>query len=363
MRRAFLAGEDRYTGKNFNHRRGWIETRIRQLADVFAIDIGGYAVMSNHYHIITRLAPERASEWTVDEVMERWCRIFTGPLLVQRYRNAAIRPQMSQPEVDKVMEIVATWRIRLSDLSWFMRILNETVARAANAEDGIHGRFWEGRFKSQALLDEQALLSALVYVDLNPIRAGIAETPETSEYTSVHARLTEAEMPHTCKAEVPATIEAPVADIVQMIQMLGETRSADITLIQPATVTRMLALADESALAKLPLAPLMPFDGTARMETAVPFSWPDYLELVDCVGRAVHPHKKGFIPAHTPKILDRLNLDMKTFISHASRFLKEFGSAVGTPDNLIRLAAARQMKYLRGIGAARQMFERHQKRN
>jgi hypothetical protein len=86
---------------------------------------------------------------------------------------------------------VETYRGRLADLSWYMRVLNESIARMANAEDGVTGRFWEGRFKSQALLDDAAVLTAMAYVDLNPIRAKLAETPETSDYTAIAERLAE----------------------------------------------------------------------------------------------------------------------------------------------------------------------------
>ena len=96
---------------------------------------------------------------------------------------------MSQAEIDTVLELAEVYRQRLYDLSWFMRTLNEDIARRANAEDGVKGRFWEGRFKSQALLDEPALLAALTYVDLNPIRAGIAKTPEESDHTSIQERI------------------------------------------------------------------------------------------------------------------------------------------------------------------------------
>ena len=172
VRRAFLCGHDAHSGQNFEHRRGWVETRIRELASVFAIDVAAYAVMSNHYHIVLRIDAERARTWGDDEVLRRWTQLFTGPVLEQRYMQPQLRALMGDAELAKVAEFVGIYRTRLFDVSWYMRVLNESIARQANAEDGVKGRFWEGRFKSQALLDEQALLSAMAFVDLNPVRAG-----------------------------------------------------------------------------------------------------------------------------------------------------------------------------------------------
>jgi REP element-mobilizing transposase RayT len=90
---------------------------------------------------------------------------------------------------ETLIRTVETYRSRLMDISWFMRLLNESVARQANQEDNCTGRFWEGRFKSQALLDEAALAACMAYVDLNPVRANIAQTPECSDYTSVKQRV------------------------------------------------------------------------------------------------------------------------------------------------------------------------------
>ena len=253
VRRAFLCGQDSLTGQNFNHRRGWIATRIKELAHIFAIDVAAYAVMSNHYHLVAHIDRERALAWSTEEVLTRWTQLFTGPLLVVRYLSPA-RDQMGQAEMAMVREMAETYRARLHDLSWFMRVLNESLARQANAEDDCTGRFWEGRFKSQALLDEQALLAAMAYVDLNPVRAGMAETPESSDYTSIQERL-------GC---------APAATPNEPVQ--------------------------EPAPEPLPQAPLMPFDATGRTAWAVPFGFEEYVALVEWTGRLVHPAKRRLYP-------------------------------------------------------------------
>jgi REP element-mobilizing transposase RayT len=153
VRRAFLCGFDQESGKNFEHRRQWIEDRIFKLAEAFPVSVYAYAVMSNHCHVVLRIDPQSPWRWSDQEVAERWLAIFPG------------------------------------SISWFMRALNEPIARMANREDGCTGRFWEGRFKCQALLDEQAVLSCMAYVDLNPVRAGMCETLRDSEHTSVRHRL------------------------------------------------------------------------------------------------------------------------------------------------------------------------------
>ncbi|MBT4081143.1 MAG: transposase [Gammaproteobacteria bacterium] len=327
VRRAFLCGEDPISGNNYEHRRGWIADRIKQLASVYAIDVAGYAVMSNHYHVVMRIDQERALSWSVDDVLERWNKLFTGPLVVQRYLSPE-QPKLSEAEVNRVHQLAEEYRHRLYDLSWFMRTLNEHIARAANQEEGVKGRFWEGRFKSQALLDQQAILAAMTYVDLNPIRAGMAETPEASDFTSIQERIEEDLMPEVEGQECEKEVEQSVA---------GDGRSIE-----------------------LPQAPLMPFDGTGELSWAIPFSWEDYLELVEWTGRSIVPRKHGYIAAHQPAIFVRLGIDPDYFAQSASKLLKEFGSAVGAPVSLINLAASRQVSYLRGIHSAKRLFEQRQ---
>jgi len=186
VRRAFLCGEDKLTGNSFEHRRGWVEDKLLALGQVFAIDVCAYAIMSNHSHLVLCVDVEKASQWTKEEVVCRWHKLFKGTLITQQYIRG---DKLSEPMEVMLAETVVIYRQRLTDISWFMRILNENIARKANAEDNCTGRFWEGRFKSQALLDEAALAACMAYVDLNPIRANIAQSPETSEYTSIKLRI------------------------------------------------------------------------------------------------------------------------------------------------------------------------------
>jgi REP element-mobilizing transposase RayT len=181
VHRAFLCGEDSVTGKNYDHRKQWTIDRLRELSGVFAIDIWAYAIMSNHYHLVLRINRQKGRTWSEDQTIERWGKLFKIPLLVTRYQRGEI---ITAAEKHKARAIINEWQKRLIDISWFMRSLNEYLARKANEEDRCTGRFWEGRFKSQALLDEAAVLTCMSYVDLNPVWAGMAETPEASSPSS-----------------------------------------------------------------------------------------------------------------------------------------------------------------------------------
>ncbi|WJG11240.1 transposase [Aliiglaciecola sp. LCG003] len=188
VRRAFLCGEDKLSGKSFDHRRQWVEDRLLLLADIFSIDVCAYAIMHNHTHVVLRVDLEKATNWTDEEVAIRWLKLHKGTLLCQRaiWETSL---QLTEIEQRSLASTINIYRKRLFDISWFMKELNEPIARRANLEDECTGHFWEGRFKSQALLDERALTACMVYVDLNPIRAKIANTLETSDHTSIKQRI------------------------------------------------------------------------------------------------------------------------------------------------------------------------------
>lgn len=181
VRRSWLCGRDAVSGQCFDHRRDWVESRLLELAAIFTVDLYGYAVMSNHYHCVVKVVPHLARGLSDEEVARRWCALHPGKTREETDRKAATLLSNSRQ--------VAVIRDRLSSLSWFMRSINEPIARRANREDGVKGRFWEGRFKSIALLDETAVIGCMAYVDLNPVRARIADCVEEAIHTSIHRRI------------------------------------------------------------------------------------------------------------------------------------------------------------------------------
>lgn len=190
IRPAFLCGFDSATGRDFEHRRQWIEERIFKLADSFAVSVYAYAVMPNHFHIVLRADPTASWGWTDREVADRCLAIFPGSISNRDDPACVERATLALLGNAERLDVI---RQRLGSISWFMRALNEPIARMANREDGCTGRFWEGRFKCQALLDEQADLSCMACVDLNLVRACMCETLRDSEHTSVRYRLESAE--------------------------------------------------------------------------------------------------------------------------------------------------------------------------
>jgi hypothetical protein len=180
VRRARLCGE------GLEHRKDWIVSRLRKLVGIFAVDCGGFAAMDNHLHLLLRLDSPRVRGWSDEEVARRW-------LTLHPLRDAAGAALPVTAERVRRFASDAAWvgrmRARLADLGWFMKSLKEPLARMANREDGCTGAFWEGRYRSVPLLDEEALLVVAVYIDLNPFAAGAAATPEVARHTSLRARL------------------------------------------------------------------------------------------------------------------------------------------------------------------------------
>jgi REP element-mobilizing transposase RayT len=281
VRRAYLCGVDHYSGQSYEHRRQWVVDRIRLLSSLFAIDICAYAVMSNHYHLVLKLCPEQLEGLSEDDIMDRWCALFKGPLLVQRYRGGeALLPF----ERSTVSDITNVWRSKLASISWFMRCLNQPIARQANLEDQCTGKFWESRFTSQALKTEEALLSCMAYVDLNPVRAGIATKPESSCFTSIRERIR-----HEFCADTAVEAQTQCGDLIEFTAKLK---------------------------------PLLQFGGAISNahQAGMLFSFQEYLNLVDWTGRAIRNDKRGHIDNTLPPILDRLQINPEQWQINTTQF-------------------------------------------
>lgn len=187
VRRAFLCGTDSYSGKCFEHRKEWIRSKLASLLEIFAFECLAYAAMSTHLHSLLRNLPLVAHCWSDDEVARRWRMLF--PLRRLPNGNPLVPSVTEIAAITSDRELVDCYRQRLCDISWFQRCLNEEIARRANAEDECTGRFWEGRFSCKRVEGPGAILACSVYIDLNPIRSGSAETPETSRFTSIQQRI------------------------------------------------------------------------------------------------------------------------------------------------------------------------------
>lgn len=297
VRRAFLCGIDPNTGKDLSHRKAFIEKLMFTLARAFAFDICAYAVMSNHYHIVLHMDRARAKGWTLVEVIQSWHQVFRGTNLSQRFLKDEV---LSTEELDELEQQAEIWRSRLVDLSWYMRVLNERVARQANLEDGCTGRFWGKRYSSQALLDEPALLGCMTYVDLNPVRAGLAKTPEASDYTSIQKRV---------RYAVRSTEQPPE---------------------------------------------LMLFTGIAKPE-GLPFSQAAYFELVDWTSRYILDGKASVSKA-APPLLERVGIDISQWSIMTQHFESNFKGLIGTLDKLKSACKRFNFRYCTGISACKAAF-------
>jgi len=327
VRRAFLWGTDHLTAKDYSHRKQWVIDRLATLTQVFAIEVCAYAVMSNHYHVVVKINREQALQWNDTDVIHRWQQLFGTPVLVQQYMRGQLTSQAAKEQAQATIE---KWRRRLYDLSWFMRCFNEHLARRANKEDQCRGRFWEGRFSSQALLDEAGLLTCMAYVDLNPIRAKMAETPEMSDFTSIQQRIRKYHQRN------------------QSTSRKGQKKKRSFRA--SARSNTIVAQSEH-----LTLAPFKTRHNDHK--DPIPFSLRDYLELVDWSGRAIRDDKRGFIDNTIPPILNRLNIDPTQWCEYHQRRGPRFSHAVGHLSQLREYAHRSGKQWIAGIRASEQLFQ------
>ncbi|MBX2858751.1 MAG: transposase [Cellvibrionaceae bacterium] len=331
VRRAYLCGNDSVTGDNYDHRKQWIVSRLKFLSYVYAIDICAYAVMSNHYHVVLHVEKARALAWSQEEVVERWMQVCSGNMLVDRWLEEP--DALDEAALEVVYETIEEWRSRLHSISWFMRCVNETIARMANEEEACKGRFWEGRFKSQALLDEVALLSCMAYVDLNPVRAAMEEDLIDSDFTSIQQRLFDYAKHKTNKT----TTEKRLVTRVNKQRRIKE----------------LLNLKD------LPEASLMPFSASnyAPLENALPFTREDYFDLVDSTGKLIRSDKKGFLDEDAPPLLRSLGINPNHWLEHVKFFNLNYSFCVGRIERMRDFVAIADRSLGKGSEASRHLYQ------
>ncbi|HBJ33689.1 MAG TPA: hypothetical protein DDZ51_02780 [Planctomycetaceae bacterium] len=361
VRRAWLTGVDDKTGQDYSHRREWIRRRMESLASVFAIDVLTYAIMSNHMHLILRNRPDVVGKWSDQEVAIRWLRVFPGRRLEEHLAeptDSDVQMLVNQPER------LAVIRLRLSDISWFMRAISEPIARMANRQDDCTGRFWEGRFKALRIMDEAGLLACAMYVDLNPIRAAIAESPEKAVHTSAHDRI------HSGKGK---QINAAAFDLVPISNKeagdkikntpIDELKKQQKTKKRNATGRRIACDAWLSPLTLdkqiLSLDPQVHGDGLRASDRGfLQIKWGDYLALLNWTAKQAIDGVVATVPADLATVLMSLGIDSVMWRDMVWHFKKYFGrsTCIGSPAAMDKDAKNSGKRWHRGQRAARGLY-------
>jgi len=352
VRRAFLYGFDKATGRDFSHRKAWLLSRLRHLASIFAIDVCAYAIMDNHYHLILRTRPDIAAAWSDHEVAERWLTLYPHQPISQN--DSTTQKEIEINALADCPERIALLRQRLSNLSWFMGRLNEYIARVANKEDKVTGKFWEARFKCRALLDEAAIATGMVYVDLNAIRAGRAISPETSDFTSIQERIRAWQKEQT----VATTDNSESIRQVQSDINNEAIRTAGITCDNSDRSNEPLSAINHSPDDSNPypswLCPIHSDNpqkrGIFRMTAT------EYFEMVDRSGRMVRSGKRGAIDPELAPILLRIGITPEAWLDTVTHFGSRFHLAVGLLSNLRSFADRIGVRWLKGAKTAQAAF-------
>ena len=305
VRRCFLFGVDPFTGKNHDHRKIWIEEQLKLLAANFGIDLLSFAILSNHFHLILRSRPDVVGTWDDSEVARRW--LMLCPVRKRKDRSAEEPNEFELNSIRNDPDKLATIRKRLSDVAWWMRLLCQNIGTRANHEDKQVGKFFQGRYRAVRILDEDTLLACAAYVDLNPIRAAMAETLETSEFTSVQRRIQS--LPQTATS-IPSS-GSPVDAFLSPLTI--DVKNDSIGACANQTKQRC---SDKGFLS---------------------LSAMDYLELLDASSRMVRPDKRGYTPSDVAPIFERLKLDPEHWRLQIQDFGRLFANVAGKPKDVYEL--------------------------
>ena len=336
VRRAFLCGD------GFEHRKEWLERRLRLLARCFQVDVGAYAIMSNHIHVVARPRPKRCVELSPEDIAAAyWCMRFD----VDPVDDVAETP-LDQDHIQALahdLKFIADWRTRLGEIGWFMKALKEPLSRMANKEDNCSGAFWEGRFKSVPLLDVAAVVACTAYVDLNPIRADIAHMPEESDFTSVQLRIKQRRARRRAEQKRQDGDKQAAARILEQAGLA--TRKHRIP--QGHARVPVSKHAQSERIYRSWLTPIEEMTQTDVMDPGIMLD--TYLKIVDTTGRMIRDDKPcGAIQQDLADILQRLDSDwsLKRWMGTMSQTRSLGGAVLGTLKTLGKEAARRSKQWL-----------------
>ena len=338
VRQAFLCGFDLHSRRSYEHRRQWIRDRLEFLASIFGVDCLTYSIMNNHIHLVLRSRPDVVETWSREEIARRWLK-----LCPQRKTADGQPAKPTDAELNSIVNDsrrVAELRRRLSDISWWMGRLCEKIARQANREDQCTGRFWEGRYKAQLLLDEASLLACAVYVDLNPIRAALAKTPETSNYTGAKDRIDDLVLAGKPKRGPKKGKASRASRLTRWERSRRRKKSGWMSPLEIDERTDPIGAAASHSGRRASLKGFL----------SIPLT--RYLELLDWTGRQLRSGKRGSIPATLSPILSRLGIETKRWCELVSRFSRLFRRAAGTSVSIHREAKRRGQNWLHAPGLA-----------
>ncbi|EMI53806.1 transposase [Rhodopirellula sallentina] len=362
VRRAFLAGVDKQSGKDYSFRKEWIRRRLEALASVFAVDVLSYAMMSNHMHQILRNRPDVCAAWSDEEVAIRWLRVFPGRRLEE---HLAEPTENDVKTLVRNKERIAEIRTRLSDISWFMRALAEPIARMANKQDECTGRFWEGRFKAQRIVDEAGLLACSMYVDLNPVRAAMVDSPEEAPHTSAYDRV---------KARRGEKLASAAFDLktIPTDEAGQKLRNTPVNQLQEERKKKRRNPTGRKILRDAWLSPLTMDSGKLSSEPEVhnegvrssdkgflQIAWQDYWALLRWTAGQTSENLKDDVPASLRAILTRVGIDLSMWRDLVWNWKKHFGKSVciGRPESMKEHAETTGRHHYRGQASVAACFQ------
>ena len=348
VRRSWLCGKDPLTGNDYEHRKQWIKSRLQFISKYFHVEVCGYSVLSSHYHCMLRSRPDRARNLSSEEVAKKWWYLFPKrrDLLgnPEEPKDEELDQILLDPESGDHLGRLELLRKRLCSISWFMRCLNEYIARKANREDACTGRFWEGRFKSIELLDQAAVLACLAYIDLNPIHAGMASTPESSDFTSGQERI---------RSQISKEKIEKLREEFNLKNQKSKTKRT--TDHKDKLMNELRVTIEQSAW----LSPISewPLDRPRKgYSSFLNIDLKDYLELLDWTGRQHREDKKGEIPSNLEPLLKRMEIEIETWLITVKQFDNWFHRVAGRVERFVYAAQKKGKKWLAGKKAAKTAF-------